>query len=68
MSRKEETIECPFCGEETIKVVKKTKFSASRRDHGRDFKMKLISTECEECGKEEKKLRKKLKKKGFPLS
>lgn len=67
MAREKDTLDCPFCGEETIKVVKKTDFSASRRDHGRDFKMKLISTECEECGKEKSDLRKKLKKKGFPI-
>lgn len=67
MGREEDTLECPFCEEETIDVIKKTTFSASRRDHGRDFKIKLVSTECSECGKEETALRKKLKKKGFPI-
>lgn len=65
--KEKDTLECPFCEEETIKVIKKTEFSASRRNHGRDFKMNMISTECSNCGKQESDIKKKLKKKGYPI-
>jgi endogenous inhibitor of DNA gyrase (YacG/DUF329 family) len=61
------TLECPECGEECIDAKKKTSFSPSRRGHGRDTKIKLISVECEECGAEKSELRKGLKDMGYPI-
>jgi uncharacterized Zn finger protein len=60
-------LECPECGEETIEAKKKTSFSPSRRGHGRDVKIKLISVECSECGAQKSDIRKGLKNAGYPI-
>ena len=61
-------LDCPFCDEGEIKVLKQETFNPSRRGVGGDFKMKMISTECSRCGKSESEIKDKLKKKGFPFS
>lgn len=65
--KEKDKLECPFCGDENIKVNKIQKFKPSSRGFGRDFKIKMISNECSNCGKENPELKKKLKKKGFPI-
>lgn len=66
-SKEEDILECPFCDNETIEVVKIRRFKSSSRGYGRDFKMKMRSVDCSNCGKEESDIRKKLKRKGFPF-
>lgn len=66
-SKEEDILECPFCEQETIEVFKISSFKSSSRGYGRDFKMKMKSVECSNCGKEESDIKKKLKKKGFPI-
>lgn len=65
--KKEETLKCPFCGEEAIKVIKEETFKASRSNFGRDVKMRMLTDECSNCGESASKVKKKLKKKGYPL-
>lgn len=66
-NKRKKTLECPFCGEETVKTVEKWKPGSSVRGGGKDFKLKMVSTDCENCGKEKKEIKRKLKKKGFPI-
>lgn len=58
---------CPFCDKGEVKVLKQETFNASRRGVGGGFKMKMISTECSECGKSESEIKDEFKNKGYPF-
>lgn len=68
MPKEEEVLDCPFCGEETIKVIREEKFTASQKSFGRDMKMRMLVDECSNCEEDGSKIRKKLKKKGYPFT
>jgi uncharacterized Zn finger protein len=66
--KEEEMLECPFCGEETVKVIREEKFTPSQTDFGRDVKMRILGEPCSNCDKGKSEVKKKLKKKGYPIT
>lgn len=60
-----EKIECPTCGEDTVKILKKTHHS-SRSSYSGGTTIKLLTSKCDECGLSD--LKKKLERKGWNVT